>query len=106
MTPGPRALYPELKRRFNGGNNGGLFLSHREAAYPLEAMDRRAPDIAHHAPLGGHLLVVFRLQPVGGPGRAVGRKNRVHYLVPLPAQHGGLRPDGRATEGHGTSLAS
>jgi len=32
MKPGPRALYVELKRRYNGSNNGGIYLSHREAA--------------------------------------------------------------------------
>ena len=32
LKPGPRALYVELKRRFNGHNNGELFLSHRDAA--------------------------------------------------------------------------
>ena len=32
LRPGPRALYIELKRRFNGGNNGEIFLSHRDAA--------------------------------------------------------------------------
>jgi len=32
MKPGPRALYVELKRRFNGSNNGDVFLSHRDAA--------------------------------------------------------------------------
>jgi len=32
LKPGPRALYIELKRRFNGNNNGEIFLSHREAA--------------------------------------------------------------------------
>jgi hypothetical protein len=35
MPTGPRALYIELKRRFNGGNNGQLFLSHRDAAKAL-----------------------------------------------------------------------
>ncbi|WGI22401.1 hypothetical protein [Amylibacter sp. IMCC11727] len=35
MKPGPRALYIELKRRFNGGNNGDIFLSHRDAAKAL-----------------------------------------------------------------------
>ena len=35
MKPGPRALYIELKRRFKGGNNGQIFLSHREAAKAL-----------------------------------------------------------------------
>lgn len=32
MKPGPRALYIELKRRFNGSNNGLIYLSHRDAA--------------------------------------------------------------------------
>jgi len=35
LKPGPRALYVELKRRFNGGNNGQIFLSHRDAAKAL-----------------------------------------------------------------------
>lgn len=32
LKPGPRALYIELKRRFNGRNNGRIFFSHRDAA--------------------------------------------------------------------------
>jgi DNA-binding transcriptional MocR family regulator len=35
MKPGPRALYVELKRRFNGSNNGAIYLSHRDAAKAL-----------------------------------------------------------------------
>lgn len=35
LPPGPRALYIELKRRFNGTNNGEIFLSHRDAAAAL-----------------------------------------------------------------------
>jgi DNA-binding transcriptional MocR family regulator len=35
LKPGPRALYIELKRRFNGTNNGDIFLSHRDAALAL-----------------------------------------------------------------------
>jgi hypothetical protein len=35
LKPGPRALYFELKRRYNGGNNGHIFLSHRDAAKAL-----------------------------------------------------------------------
>ena len=31
LKTGPRALYLELKRTFKGGNNGQLFLSHRDA---------------------------------------------------------------------------
>ncbi|EAR51034.1 hypothetical protein OG2516_04029 [Oceanicola granulosus HTCC2516] len=32
LRPAPRALYIELKRRFNGSNNGRIPLSYREAA--------------------------------------------------------------------------
>ena len=35
LKPGPRALYIELKRRYNGANNGEIFLSHRDAAKAL-----------------------------------------------------------------------
>lgn len=35
LRPGPRALYVELKRRFNGKNNGRIILSHRDAALAL-----------------------------------------------------------------------
>jgi hypothetical protein len=35
MPTGARALYIELRRRFNGGNNGHIFLSHRDAAKAL-----------------------------------------------------------------------
>ena len=31
MPSGPRALYIELKRRYNGSNNGLIYLSHRDA---------------------------------------------------------------------------
>jgi len=32
LKPGPRALYIELKRRYNGRNNGQILMSCREAA--------------------------------------------------------------------------
>lgn len=35
LKPAPRALYIDLKRRFNGYNNGDIFLSHREASFLL-----------------------------------------------------------------------
>jgi len=35
LKPGPRALYVELKRKFNGANNGEIHLSHRDAAKAL-----------------------------------------------------------------------
>lgn len=37
LKPGPRALYVELKRRFNGSNNGCIVLSYRDAAHALNA---------------------------------------------------------------------
>jgi len=42
LPPGPRALYIELKRRFNGTNNGKITLSHREAAKAL-GVSRNTP---------------------------------------------------------------
>lgn len=35
LRPGPRALYVEIKRRYNGNNNGNIVLSHRDAAKSL-----------------------------------------------------------------------
>ena len=35
LKPGPRALHVEMKRRFNGHNNGEIFLSQRDAAKAL-----------------------------------------------------------------------
>ena len=35
LKPGPRALYVELKRRYNGSNNGRIILSHRDAAQAI-----------------------------------------------------------------------
>jgi hypothetical protein len=37
LPVGPRALYMELKRRFNGSNNGRVILSHRDAAKAVNA---------------------------------------------------------------------
>lgn len=37
LKSGPRALYIELKRRYNGHNNGELVFSHRDAALALNA---------------------------------------------------------------------
>lgn len=67
LKPGPRALYVELKRRYNGANNGRILLSHRDAAKALgvhrntvgawfqELQDRafiRATQAAHLGPSG------------------------------------------------------
>ena len=44
LKPGPRALYVELKRRYNGGNNGRIFMSHREAADLVNVHRNTVPD--------------------------------------------------------------
>lgn len=48
LKPGPRALYVELKRRFNGSNNGELFLSYRDAAHALN-VNRKTIGSYFHA---------------------------------------------------------
>ena len=35
LKPGPKALYLELKRQYNGHNNGRVLLSYRDAAVRL-----------------------------------------------------------------------
>lgn len=35
LKPGPRALYIEIRRRYDGKNNGRILLSHRDAAEAL-----------------------------------------------------------------------
>ena len=35
LKPGPLALYVEIRRHYNGKNNGRILLSHREAAEAL-----------------------------------------------------------------------
>ncbi|MDO6587137.1 hypothetical protein Q4543_16640 [Salipiger sp. 1_MG-2023] len=44
LKPGPRALYVELRRRYNGANNGRIFMSHREAADLLNVHRNTVPD--------------------------------------------------------------
>lgn len=44
MKPGPRALYIELRRRYNGANNGDIFLSHRQAALALNVNRNTATE--------------------------------------------------------------
>lgn len=44
MKPGPRALYVELRRRYNGANNGDIFLSHRDAALALNVHRNTATE--------------------------------------------------------------
>ena len=47
LKPGPRALYIELKRRFNGQNNGRILMSQREAAELLNVHRNTVPGYFH-----------------------------------------------------------
>ncbi len=49
MPPGPRALYFELKRRYNGFNNGEIFLSHRDAAIALNIHQQHSRPLVQRA---------------------------------------------------------
>jgi DNA-binding transcriptional MocR family regulator len=56
LKPGPRALYVELKRQFKGGNNGEIFLSHRDAAKALNV--GRDTVAGYFTGLTGHGFIV------------------------------------------------
>lgn len=43
LKPGPRALYIEIRRRFNGANNGAILMSVREAADLLNVHRNTTP---------------------------------------------------------------
>jgi DNA-binding transcriptional MocR family regulator len=90
MKPGPRALYVELKRRFNGSNNGVIYLSHRDAAKALNV---------HRNTVGGYFLeleqrgfIRLKVAPHLGPS-GIGEAS-VWALEELPTQDG--RPAGKA----------
>ena len=65
LKPGPRALYIELKRRFNGSNNGKIFLSHRDAAKLLNV--HRNTVGAYFAELEGKGFLRITRGPYLGP---------------------------------------
>lgn len=65
MKPGPRALYVELRRRFNGANNGDIFLSHREAALALNV--NRNTATAYFAELEERGFIRMTVGPHLGP---------------------------------------
>lgn len=65
LKPGPRALYIELKRRFNGSNNGRIFLSQRDAA---EAINVHRNSVGgYFAELEARGLIAMTRAPFLGP---------------------------------------
>lgn len=93
MTPGARALYIELKRRFYGSNNGQIFLSHRDAAKALNVHRNTVGKFFRELEQRGfiRLTVAPHLGPSG-----IGQAS-VWALEELATQDG--KPAGRAFMG-------
>jgi transposase len=82
LKPGPRALYVELKRRFNGSNNGDICMSHREAAKALNV--HRNTATGYFAELEGHGFIRMTQAPYLGPS-GIGMSSK-WALEELPTQ--------------------
>ena len=79
----PRALYLLIKRRFNGSNNGEIYLSHREAAKLLN-MHRNSIG-KYFEVLIEHGFLKQRTMPHLGPS-GVGQSSKWE-LTELPVNH-------------------
>ena len=90
MTPGARALYIELKRRFNGSNNGQIFLSHRDAAQALNVHRNTVGKFFRELEQRGFIRLT--VGPHLGPS-GIGQAS-VWALEELPTQDG--KPPGKA----------
>ena len=84
MKPGPRALYFELKRRFNGKNNGAIFLSHRNAAMALNVHRNTVGPMFRELERRG--FIRLQVAPHLGPS-GIGEAS-VWALEELPTQDG------------------
>ena len=67
LKPGPRALYLEMKRRYNGFNNGELFLSQRDAAKALN-VGRDTVELYRRELVAKGFLVKTRGHHLGAAG--------------------------------------
>jgi DNA-binding transcriptional MocR family regulator len=65
LKPGPRALYMELKRKYNGHNNGRILLSHRDAAARLNV--HRNTVGSYFTELEERGFILMRQGPCLGP---------------------------------------
>ncbi len=90
MKPGPRALYFELKRRFNGTNNGAIFFSHRDAAAALNVHRNTVRPMFRELERRG--FIRLQVAPHLGPS-GIGEAS-VWALEELPTQDG--KPAGKA----------
>ena len=84
LKPGPRALYVELKRRFNGNNNGRIVLSYRDSAVAINVS--RNTVGAYFAELEERGLIAMTRAPFLGPS-GVGQAS-LWALQELPTADG------------------
>ncbi len=82
--PGPRALYIELKRRYNGRNNGRIILSQRDAAKAINV--NRNTVGGYFAELERRGLIAMTQGPYLGPS-GVGQAS-LWALQELPTADG------------------
>ena len=80
LKPGPRVLYLELKRHFNGGNNGDIFLSQRIASASL-GIGRDTVGRYYEALLENGFIVVTKGHCLGPHG--IGQ-SATYALTELP----------------------
>ena len=90
MRPASRALYIELKRRFTGGNNGKIILSHRDAATALNIHRNSVGPL--FADLQTRGFIMMTQAPHLGPS-GIGRAS-IWALEELPIEQG--KPAGKA----------
>lgn len=116
MKPGPRALYVELKRRYNGANNGRIILSHRDAAAALnvhrntirtwfEELEKRGfihmEQAPYLGPSGIGLSALWALDEVPTADRKPGRKTFMSWRQKQKPRTNNRPPrhNDRATDG-------
>ncbi len=92
LKSGPRALYIELKRRFNGANNGEIFLSHRDAATAINVNKGTVGKYVAELRERG-FIVVTQVHCLGPSG--VGQAD-LHALTELPIGKASATKDFRA----------
>lgn len=77
---GPRALYIELKRRFNGHNNGEIYLSHRDASDLLNVARNTVAGFFKEL----ESVNLIEASEVHKPGPSGVGKATKYYLTELP----------------------
>lgn len=85
-----RALYLELKRRYNGGNNGDIPFSHREAEAALNCSNKPVKAAFEGLIKKGFIRATqvgsFKWKTGGGPGGRSTRWLLTEYQADLPVK--------------------